>query len=120
MKDTMRNLCIMLQHEGKLWSIREWASGFRFLFVKPGILRRESRETGCAFSAAIFTHGRSTIATSISEWEADEQAAGSTVDRHAPGPLRVDICRTWSSIGAGKSTPQANGSRSLMKTTTSS
>ena len=39
-KDTFRNLCIMLQHEGKLWSIREWASGFRYLFVKPGILRR--------------------------------------------------------------------------------
>ena len=40
MKDTMRNLCIMLKHDGKLWSLREWATGFRFLFVKPGILRR--------------------------------------------------------------------------------
>jgi len=40
LKDTMRNLCIMLQQQGKLWSIREWSAGFRFLFVKPGILRR--------------------------------------------------------------------------------
>lgn len=39
-KDTLRNMCIMLQKEGKLWSIREWASGFKFLFIKPGILRR--------------------------------------------------------------------------------
>ena len=39
-KDTMRNLCIMLQHEGKLFSLREWARGFHYLFVKPGILRR--------------------------------------------------------------------------------
>lgn len=39
-KDTMRNVCIMLQHEGKLWSFREWARGLNFLFVYPGILRR--------------------------------------------------------------------------------
>lgn len=39
-KDTLRNLCIMLQNDGKLWSIREWASGFKFLFIKPGMLRR--------------------------------------------------------------------------------
>lgn len=39
-KDTMRNVCIMLQHEGKLWSPREWARGFIFLFLSPGILRR--------------------------------------------------------------------------------
>jgi len=30
----------MLQKDGKLWSIREWASGFKFLFIKPGMLRR--------------------------------------------------------------------------------
>jgi uncharacterized protein len=40
LKDTFRNLCIMLQKDGKLWSVRVWASGFKFLFVKPGILRR--------------------------------------------------------------------------------
>jgi len=40
LKDTMRNLCIMLQKDGKLWSLREWASGFKYLFIKPGILRR--------------------------------------------------------------------------------
>ena len=39
-KDTFRNLCIMLKHEGKLWSAREWASGFKYLFIKPGMLRR--------------------------------------------------------------------------------
>lgn len=40
LKDTMRNLCIMLQQAGKLWSIREWATGFHYLFIKPGVLRR--------------------------------------------------------------------------------
>jgi predicted metal-dependent hydrolase len=39
-KDTLRNLCIMLQKEGKLWSLREWGRGFKYLFIKPGILRR--------------------------------------------------------------------------------
>lgn len=39
-KDTFRNLCIMLQHDGKLWSLREWSAGFYFLFVRPGIVRR--------------------------------------------------------------------------------
>lgn len=39
-KDTLRNVCIMLQNDGKLWSARQWASGFKFLFIKPGMLRR--------------------------------------------------------------------------------
>jgi predicted metal-dependent hydrolase len=39
-KDTFRNMCIMLKHDGKLWNFREWASGLNFLFGKPGILRR--------------------------------------------------------------------------------
>lgn len=39
-KDTLRNVCIMLQTDGKLWSIREWAAGFKYLFIKPGALRR--------------------------------------------------------------------------------
>jgi len=42
-KDTMRNLCIMLQKEGKLWSLREWGRGFKFLFINPGMLRRVFR-----------------------------------------------------------------------------
>jgi predicted metal-dependent hydrolase len=42
-KDTFRNLCIMLKRDGKLWSIREWASGFKYLFIKPGLLRRVFR-----------------------------------------------------------------------------
>ncbi len=40
LKDTMRNLCTMLQEDGKSWSLREWSSGFHYLFIKPGILRR--------------------------------------------------------------------------------
>ena len=40
LKDTFRNLSIMLQKDGKLWSAREWASGFNYLFISPGILRR--------------------------------------------------------------------------------
>ncbi|MFQ6004156.1 MAG: metal-dependent hydrolase [Woeseia sp.] len=39
-KDTFRNLCIMLRHDGKLWSLREWLSGLNYLVVRPGILRR--------------------------------------------------------------------------------
>jgi predicted metal-dependent hydrolase len=39
-KDTFRNLCIMLKHDGKLWSLSEWLDGFEFLFIRPGILRR--------------------------------------------------------------------------------
>jgi len=40
LKDTIRNLCIMLQKDGRLWSVREWASGCNYLFINPGILRR--------------------------------------------------------------------------------
>ena len=39
-RDTLRNLCIMLKNDGKLWSLHEWLSGFKYLFIKPGILRR--------------------------------------------------------------------------------
>lgn len=42
-KDTLRNLAIMLQRDGKLWSIREWGSGFKYLFIRPGMLRRTFR-----------------------------------------------------------------------------
>jgi hypothetical protein len=40
LKDTMRNLCIMLQRQGKLWSLREWGRGIKYLLIKPGMLRR--------------------------------------------------------------------------------
>ena len=40
LRDTMRNLCIMLQSDGKLWSVREWLTGFNYLFIRPGVLRR--------------------------------------------------------------------------------
>ena len=39
-KDTLRNLCIQLQRQGKLWSLREWGSGLKYLFIRPGMLRR--------------------------------------------------------------------------------
>jgi len=42
-KDTFRNLRIMLRHDGKLWSVREWASGLNYLFIRPGVLRRVFR-----------------------------------------------------------------------------
>ena len=38
-KDTFRILRYMLRKDGKLWRIREWVDGLRFLFVKPGFLR---------------------------------------------------------------------------------
>ena len=38
--DTFRNLRIMLKHDGKLWNLREWLGGLKYLFIKPGILRR--------------------------------------------------------------------------------
>jgi len=39
-RDTFRNLCIMLKDDGKLWNLREWLDGLKYLFIKPGILRR--------------------------------------------------------------------------------
>ena len=39
-KDTFRIMCLMLKHDGKLWSIGEWMTGLKFLLIKPGILRR--------------------------------------------------------------------------------
>ena len=39
-RDTFRNLCIMLKSDGKLWSLRVWLGGLKYLFVAPGILRR--------------------------------------------------------------------------------
>lgn len=39
-KDTFRIMCLMLKHDGKLWSFREWLTGLKFLLIKPGILRR--------------------------------------------------------------------------------
>jgi len=39
-KDTFRIMRLMLRHDGKLWSLREWLDGIYFLFVHPGILRR--------------------------------------------------------------------------------
>jgi len=39
-KDTFRIMRAMLRHDGKLWSLREWGAGIKYLFIKPGVLRR--------------------------------------------------------------------------------
>jgi predicted metal-dependent hydrolase len=67
-KDTMRNLCIMLQAEGKLWSLREWATGIKYLFIKPGVLRRVFF-AWLSFFRADFHHWQKDNRQLISEWE---------------------------------------------------
>ncbi len=76
-RDTFRNLCVMLKHNGKLWSLREWLSGLNYLFIKPGILRR-------VFSAYLrfyrkdfhpWQHDNRNL---IDEWEQDY---GTTISR---------------------------------------
>lgn len=39
-KYTFINTCSMLKTEGKLWSVRTWLDGVRFLWGKHGVLRR--------------------------------------------------------------------------------
>ena len=72
-KDTMRNLCIMLQASGKLWSIREWATGFKFLFIKPGVLRRVFF-AWLAFFRADFHPWQQDNRQLISDWEREQTA----------------------------------------------
>jgi predicted metal-dependent hydrolase len=84
MKDTTRNLCIMLQRQGKLWSIREWATGFRFLFVKPGILRRIAGEW-LRFFRSDFHPWQIDNRDLIRQWEAEQEA----VEHAAESPLRT-------------------------------
>jgi predicted metal-dependent hydrolase len=73
LKDTFRNLCIQLQQQGKLWSAREWATGFRYLFIKPGMLRRIIRPWFGFFSKD-FHPWQQDNRELISAWE-QEQAA---------------------------------------------
>ncbi|MCR9104535.1 MAG: metal-dependent hydrolase [Gammaproteobacteria bacterium] len=40
MLDVLRNVIHMLRCDGKLWNLRLWAEGVKFLFGKDGILRR--------------------------------------------------------------------------------
>ena len=78
-KDTLRNLCIMLQKEGKLWSAREWARGFRYLFVKPGMLRRVAG-AWLRFFRKDFHPWQLDNRDLINEWESQQP------DAHHPSP----------------------------------
>ena len=69
-KDTLRNLCIMLKHDGKLWSLREWLDGFKYLFIKPGILRRVFFSY-VSFYRKDFHPWQHDNRALISEWEQD-------------------------------------------------
>ncbi|MGI9205643.1 MAG: metal-dependent hydrolase [Woeseiaceae bacterium] len=80
-KDTFRNLCIMLQHEGKLWSIREWARGFKYLFIKPGVLRRVAG-AWFGFFRKDFHPWQQDNRELIANWE-DEQVAENEVSTSA-------------------------------------
>ena len=77
-KDTMRNLCIMLQKDGKLWSLREWATGFKYLFIKPGILRRVFR-AWFGFFRKDFHPWQVDNRQLVREWE-KEQPGSTTAD----------------------------------------
>jgi predicted metal-dependent hydrolase len=83
MKDTMRNLCIMLKRDGKLWSLREWASGLRFLFIRPGILRRIAGDW-FRFFRRDFHPWQIDNRDLIRNWEAEQTA----VDNAAEQPLQ--------------------------------
>lgn len=78
-KDTFRITRAMLRHDGKLWSLHEWASGFNFLFVKPGILRRILRPYFRFFRAGFhpWEHDNRYL---ITEWEKQRQAESQAAD----------------------------------------
>ena len=78
-KDTFRITRAMLRHDGKLWSLHEWASGFNFLFVKPGILRRILRPYFRFFGAGFhpWEHDNRYL---ITEWEKQRQAESQAAD----------------------------------------
>ncbi len=75
-RDTFRNLCIMLKHDGKLWSLREWLDGFIYLFIKPGILRRVF-SSYVGFYRKNFHPWQHDNRALISEWEKDYGKSGS-------------------------------------------
>jgi predicted metal-dependent hydrolase len=80
-KDAFRNLCIMLKRDGKLWSVREWASGFKYLFIKPGILRRVFR-TWLHFFRRDFHPWEFDNRYLIAEWESGERNEHLTSGSH--------------------------------------
>jgi predicted metal-dependent hydrolase len=77
-KDTLRNLCIMLQCEGKLWSPREWSRGFKYLFIKPGILRRVFR-SWLSFLRSDFHPWQQDNRNLISAWQESRKSAGQSI-----------------------------------------
>ena len=76
-KDTFRNLCIMLRHAGKLWSLREWASGLYYLLVNPGILRRVAG-AWFGFFRRDFHPWQVDNRHLVSEWERQQHAGPDT------------------------------------------
>jgi predicted metal-dependent hydrolase len=70
---TFRIVRLMLKHDGKLWSLREWLSGLRFLFVKPGVLRRAFIPY-FRFLRKDFHPWKEDDRYLIDEWEAKHQA----------------------------------------------
>ena len=87
MKDTMRNLCIMLKRDGKLWSLREWAAGFRFLFIKPGMLRRIAGDW-LRFFHRDFHPWQIDNRDLIREWEAEQTPDDGTADQSLEAAAR--------------------------------
>lgn len=81
-KDTFRNLCIMLQAEGKLWSFREWASGFKYLFIRPGILRRVF-PAWLRFFRAGFHPWQVDNRDLIAQWESEQSSGDDRVTKPA-------------------------------------
>jgi len=80
-KDAFRNLCIALKRDGKLWSVREWASGFKYLFIKPGILRRVFR-TWLHFFRRDFHPWEFDNRYLVAEWERGERNEELTSSSH--------------------------------------
>jgi predicted metal-dependent hydrolase len=71
-KDTFRNLVIMLQNDGKLWSPRVWLSGLNFLFVRPGVLRRMFIPW-LKFFRKSFHPWQNDNRTLVEEWQKEEE-----------------------------------------------
>lgn len=85
-KDTFRNVCIMLRQAGKLWSVREWASGFKYLFVRPGILRRVAG-AWFRFLRKDFHPWQIDNRDLVVEWERQQRStSGQCANAEAPGP----------------------------------
>jgi predicted metal-dependent hydrolase len=69
---TFRIVRLMLKHDGKLWRLREWLDGFKFLLVKPGILRRAFLPY-FRFQKKDFHPWQEDDRYLVDEWEAEHQ-----------------------------------------------